>query len=303
VIGEMKMFVGLAKDRLAGLSVTPAVGVSRHVRTLCLLLGIMAADGVSLLLLHSARASLSWAVALLFALDLGIIAVDAAKAALRWGLQQRGGACLCGCARHCSCCVQPPHLTRAPPPPHTRRSSSCVTLLMEEAGAVTAHSFGELDAHTSLLARALALWEGWQGKGREAFLYRAELLADMAVHVLTLLHHVHVWVLHGISFHLLDALLLLDTRAVVVSFVQRVRTHRLHRWGARDGPPRRCGRSGGSSACVLHGRARSSGGRSAVSSVFVRAAGTTSCRVLRRVPPSPHPPTQHCHPGAGRDLP
>lgn len=97
---------------------------------------------------------------------------------------------------------------------------------MEEATAVAAHSF-EPAAQASLLARALAFWEGC--KGREAFLYRTELLADMAVHVLTLLHHTHVWLLHGISFHLLDALLLLDTRAVVMSFVQRVRAHRLHR--------------------------------------------------------------------------
>jgi autocrine motility factor receptor len=51
----------------------------------------------------------------------------------------------------------------------------------------------------------------------------------VAVHLLTLLHHLHVWVLHGLSFHLLDALLLLDTRAVVLSFLQRLQAHMVHR--------------------------------------------------------------------------
>jgi autocrine motility factor receptor len=70
-----------------------------------------------------------------------------------------------------------------------------------------------------------------QGKGREKFFYTTELLADVAVHLLTLLHHMHVWLLHGMSFHLLDAVLLLDTRMVVMSFVHRVKAHMLHRCG------------------------------------------------------------------------
>lgn len=83
VIGEMKMFVGLAKDRLAGLSVTPTVGLSRHMRTLCLLGFILCSNVLGLALLHRHTGALSWAVSLLFALDLGIISVEATKAALR----------------------------------------------------------------------------------------------------------------------------------------------------------------------------------------------------------------------------
>lgn len=83
VIGEMKMFVGLAKDRLASLSVTPTVGLSRHMRTLCLLVFILCSNVLGLALLHRQMRELSWVVSLLFALDLGVISVEATKAALR----------------------------------------------------------------------------------------------------------------------------------------------------------------------------------------------------------------------------
>lgn len=109
---------------------------------------------------------------------------------------------------------------------------SCVSLLMDEALAVSTPS---LQLSPALSGRAMAFWDNWQGSGRERFFYHTELLADMAVHLLTLLHHVHVWLLHGMSFHLLDALLLLDTRVVVVSFVQRVKAHLMHRCGELGG--------------------------------------------------------------------
>lgn len=104
---------------------------------------------------------------------------------------------------------------------------SCVSLLMDEAVAVSALS---LDCPDTLSGRAVACWDGWQAKGREKFFYQTELFADVAVHMLTLVHHLHVWLLHGMSFHLLDALLLLDTRVVVMSLLQRLRAHMSHRW-------------------------------------------------------------------------
>jgi hypothetical protein len=98
---------------------------------------------------------------------------------------------------------------------------------MDEAVAVSALS---LHGPDTLSGRAVACWDGWQSKGREKFFYQTELLADVAVHMLTLLHHLHVWLLHGMSLHLLDALLLLDTRVVVMSLLQRIRAHMSHRW-------------------------------------------------------------------------
>ena len=107
----------------------------------------------------------------------------------------------------------------------TAFSCSCVSLLMDEALAVSTPAV----LTASLSGRAMAFWDSWQGKGRERFFYHSELLADVAVHLLTLLHHVYVWLLHGMSFNLLDALLLLDTRVVLTSFVQRVKAHMMHR--------------------------------------------------------------------------
>lgn len=80
------MFVGLCKDRTAGLSVAPAVTLQRHMRTLCLLLLVLAADAAGWLLLgwQYRQRQLSRGVCLLFALDLAVVAVDAAKAALRY---------------------------------------------------------------------------------------------------------------------------------------------------------------------------------------------------------------------------
>jgi hypothetical protein len=85
-IGELKMFVGLCKDRAAGLSVAPAVTLQRHTRTLYLLLLVLAADaaGWLLLLWQYQQRQLSRGVCLLFGLDLAVTAVDAAKATLRW---------------------------------------------------------------------------------------------------------------------------------------------------------------------------------------------------------------------------
>ncbi|KAF8065463.1 RIN2 [Scenedesmus sp. PABB004] len=213
VIGELKMFVGLSKDRLAGLSVSPAAGLGRHVRTLALLGLVLAtnAAGIGLLAAHLGR--LSWSVALLFGLDMGITAVDAARATLSCVAllmdellataptpDADGGGCSGGCSSDCGAAAAAP-ATPAPAPPAPR---------------------------PRLAARAAAVWEGWAGAGRDAFMYRAELGADVAVHLLTLAHHGHVWLQHGLSFHLLDALLLLDTRAVLLSALRRLRAHSAH---------------------------------------------------------------------------
>jgi hypothetical protein len=80
------MFVGLCKDRAAGLSVAPAVTLQRYVHTLALLLLVLAADGVGWLLLlwQYQQRTMSWRMCLLFGLDLAVTAVDAAKATLRY---------------------------------------------------------------------------------------------------------------------------------------------------------------------------------------------------------------------------
>jgi hypothetical protein len=83
-------------------------------------------------------------------------------------------------------------------------------------------------AAAAVCSRFMAAWQHWQGHGREAFFYQANLAADLAVHALTLAHHMHVWVLHGLSCQLFDALLLLDARNVLLSLLRKLRLHKAH---------------------------------------------------------------------------
>ena len=41
-------------------------------------------------------------------------------------------------------------------------------------------------------------WEAWEGKG--ALLMHLDLVSDVLVHLMTLAHYIHVWMLHGLSF-------------------------------------------------------------------------------------------------------
>lgn len=73
----------------------------------------------------------------------------------------------------------------------------------------------------------------WEGKGE--MLFHVELVSDVLIHSLTLVHYLHVWYLHGLSIHVVDAVLLLDVRAVAGSLARRLKgyaaycaaTHRL----------------------------------------------------------------------------
>jgi hypothetical protein len=231
--------------------------------TLALLLLVLAADGVGWLLLlwQYQQRLLSWKMCVLFGLDLAVTAVDAAKATLRYAagrttsrfMQVQSMQLPIGPDRHCSsllfdacfggmfavmwldamtstliecgaaasflCCVL----------------CSCTTLFLDEALAanpVGLHQPADLaaaappSAAAVISSRIMSAWQHWQGHGREAFFYEADLKADLAVHALTIAHHMHVWVLHGLSCQLFDALLLLDARNVLLSALKKLRQHK-----------------------------------------------------------------------------
>jgi hypothetical protein len=50
---------------------------------------------------------------------------------------------------------------------------------------------------------------------RRLYAFYSELTCQLMVHTLSLLHYIHVWAVHGLSFSLLDFLLLLHTRTIV----------------------------------------------------------------------------------------
>ncbi len=57
-------------------------------------------------------------------------------------------------------------------------------------------------------------------------LYHVELITDLLTHTMTIVHYLHMWVLHGCTFHLVDMVLLMDVRSVAVSLYRRVKTYR-----------------------------------------------------------------------------
>ncbi|MEW5314132.1 MAG: hypothetical protein WDW38_005652 [Sanguina aurantia] len=70
-------------------------------------------------------------------------------------------------------------------------------------------------------------WANWDGHG--VLLYHIELVTDLGMHVLTLTHYLHVWVLHGLAFQLIDAVLLLDVHTVASSLNRRVTSYLAYR--------------------------------------------------------------------------
>lgn len=103
-----------------------------------------------------------------------------------------------------------------------------MALLLDDVAAAAACSQQPHKGSASRLVSTATWWEQWQRSSRDTCFYRIDLVSDLTVQLLTLLHHVSVWLLHGFSFQLLDALLLLDTRVVVVSVFRRLKGHRMH---------------------------------------------------------------------------
>lgn len=59
-------------------------------------------------------------------------------------------------------------------------------------------------------------------ENRALYSFYSELGCELLNHVLNLLHFLHVWAVHGLSLTLTDALLFLNTRAVVNNIRSKV---------------------------------------------------------------------------------
>ncbi|CAL1371596.1 unnamed protein product [Linum trigynum] len=66
--------------------------------------------------------------------------------------------------------------------------------------------------------RAGSLWE-WKG----TLTRNLGFALDMATLLMALGHYVHIWWLHGVSFHLVDAVLFLNIRALLSAIIKRVK--------------------------------------------------------------------------------
>ncbi|KAG2425435.1 hypothetical protein HXX76_013646 [Chlamydomonas incerta] len=228
VVAYLRAFGGAAKDRLESLLTAPGVQPSRHVRAVCLLLLVLGYNAVAFGMIvamfppaatvpasaASPGAWLSSSRALLAGCDAAVIAIDGTKTLLRYAVHM---------------------LDRY----RCQRAAAAIT-----AAAAAAAAADDADADGEAAAAALAAaWAaggaaaaaggggggggGWSGKG--SFLYYVELVADVLMHGVTLAHYMHVWFLHGLSFHLSDAVLFLDMRAVLLSLLRRLRSHLSYR--------------------------------------------------------------------------
>eukprot|EP00898_Chlorokybus_atmophyticus_P006019 jgi/Chlat1/6418/Chrsp45S06027 len=169
VLGFLKMFAGLSRDRFERLCAAPGATVSSHVRTLALVSIIFAVNLSCVYMSLVVFSELGWSKLLLLLFEAVLIAMDCSQTLLRYGL----------------------HLA--------------------EAWHMRPNAVSSLDS-------AAGPWE-WRG----ALLFHIEFAAEVFTLLLTLLHYMHIWCLHGISFQLIDAVLFLNIRAVVGSLRRRVK--------------------------------------------------------------------------------
>ncbi|KAG1676963.1 hypothetical protein FOA52_014839 [Chlamydomonas sp. UWO 241] len=190
MVGYMRIFMGVARDRLDALSVSPSSTTSAHMRALALVVCILGHDLVGVAALINSLGAMSTTKALLCAFDMAVVAVDGFKALLHYGVHA-----------------------------WDQYLASRLADAADAAGAdddPNAATTGDGGGRGGGLG-----WESWEGKG--ALLYHTELVADVLVLTMTLAHYLHVWFLHGLSFQLIDAILFLDIRSIVMSMLKRIR--------------------------------------------------------------------------------
>lgn len=103
------------------------------------------------------------------------------------------------------------------------------TIIVEATHGIIKYGVHALERWRSLQAEkrgemGCGPWE-WQG----TFLYHLELGTDLLLHSLTLGHYLHLWLLHGLRFQLIDMVLFLDVRYMAVVIWRRLRGYRRYR--------------------------------------------------------------------------
>ncbi|GAQ90106.1 E3 ubiquitin protein ligase [Klebsormidium nitens] len=173
LLGYLKMFTGLAKDRFERLHKTPAASQWMHGKTLMVLILVLVSDA-------------AWVQ----------VCVTVFKGA----------------------------------------GISNILLLLFEAVIIA------LDTIQTLTQYVVHLSESWDvpifskqtPEWRLGFLYHTNLLAEVMLQLLTLAHYVHVWCLHGIAFQLIDAVLLLNIRAILSSLMKKLSAFLAYRAATRN---------------------------------------------------------------------
>ncbi|MEW5305309.1 MAG: hypothetical protein WDW36_007858 [Sanguina aurantia] len=231
-IAYMRVFVGAAKDRLEMLAAAPASTNASHARALSLLSLTLLQNVAAAVLLVQSLGQHAPSKTLLLGFDCVIIAVDGAKTLMRYVVHmgESGRVSLTPPSFLVQLSRRIRKLTQAVARPFsgTRRTSPLVDQSHQRHSR--SHAAGAGANGSGGGERVMdggGGWANWDGHG--VLLYHVELVTDLGMHVLTLTHYLHVWVLHGLAFQLIDAVLLLDVHTVASSLNRRVTSYLAYR--------------------------------------------------------------------------
>ena len=107
-LAYIKVFVGLAKDRLNGLLASPSATSAAHIRALALLAWIVTDNATWVMLHFAAFPASDITYRLLWLFDAVVISVEALQTATIYGTLLRYSACICLCG-----CLQNPCLPQS----------------------------------------------------------------------------------------------------------------------------------------------------------------------------------------------
>eukprot|EP00741_Cyanophora_paradoxa_P002462 tig00000076_g2386.t1 len=60
-------------------------------------------------------------------------------------------------------------------------------------------------------------------------LFVIDVACDLGIYLLLLAHQLHVWIIHGVSLTIIDGILLIQTKSVLLSMIQRIKQYKRYR--------------------------------------------------------------------------
>ncbi|KAB1210858.1 E3 ubiquitin protein ligase RIN2 [Morella rubra] len=208
VLCSLKMFQALARDRLERLNASPSATPWAYFRVYSVLLLVFSADYFWIRLCLVIYRTLGSYMFLLLFFEPFSVAFETMQAILVHGFQlldiwlhhSAGSSANCqskGYKGNCTPCASPPSLVE----------------ICEFASFVDGDA---LKWNCVTAAGSLSEWKG-------VLIRNLGFSLDIATLLMALGHYVHIWWLHGMAFHLVDAVLFLNIRALLSAIWKRIK--------------------------------------------------------------------------------
>lgn len=179
LLGFLKMFAVLARDRSEQLSSTPAATMAANARNAVLLFLLLALDGYWAAACFRVFHHRSPSEMCLLLFETAVVGIHSTQTLIKYGLQL---------------------------------AEWWKTSAMDNESS--ANEEGE--SETSVLE--------W----KSTFQYHTDFVGDVLTLVLSVLHFCHIWLQHGISFQVVDAILLLNVQSLLRALLQKLRGYVKH---------------------------------------------------------------------------